>query len=83
MRTYATMTGMIGENENSLIPYEAYSRGRAEQVRNGTEINLVDLQHAFVHLTLQEQLTREAHSKLGWILDKQGKSTMAPIVGEE
>lgn len=81
MRDYALLTGMIGDD--GIISHEDYEAGRISQLREGTEINPPSLFHGFAYLTLQEHLTKEAHNKLGWLLDKKGKAVMSPIAGDE
>lgn len=83
MRDYALLTGIIGDRETALISHSQYDSGRTNQLRNGTEIDPQDLQHAFAYLTLQELLTKEAHNKLGWLLASSGQKAMRPISGDE
>ena len=83
MRDYALLSGVIGDEDTSLISNSSYQAGRTSQLRSGTEINPESLQSAFSYLSLQELLTKEAHKTEGWILPPNGRKIMNPIAGDE
>lgn len=83
MRDYALLSGLIGDEQTSLISNASYQKGRTNQLRSGTEINPTSLQSAFAYLSLQELLTKEAHKTEGWILPASGRKIMNPIAGDE
>jgi acyl-[acyl-carrier-protein] desaturase len=83
MRDFALGTGVIGSEEQAIINHQTYHAGRVQQLRTGTDINPTNLQNAFAYLSLQEDLTREAHYKSGWLLGAMGKSIMGPVTGDE
>lgn len=83
MRDYGLLSGLIGDEEQSVISNINYHNGRVNQLRMGTEIDPDSLQTAFSYLTLQELLTKEAHKTEGWILPSSGRKIMNPIAGDE
>lgn len=81
MRDFALHAGLIATG--GVIEPSEYQAGRVQQLRTGTEIDPPSIYHALSYLTLQEQLTLEAHRNLSWILDPMGRKIMRPIAGDE
>ena len=81
MRDYALLSGLIADH--GVIAHATYHAGRSQQLRSGTEIDPSSTFHALAYLTLQELLTKEAHNRLGWLLDSVGRSVLRPISGDE
>jgi len=81
MRDLALHTTLIAPG--GTIEPRVYHEGLVQQLKTGTEIAPPTIYNALAYLSLQEYLTQEAHTEVGWLVDPMSRIVLRTIAGDE